>query len=156
MAQKSVSTEKGVKIYPENDTKNSDENTPEKVSENDVEILPAEGEKKAVKKASGSKKKRPKRDEHGRFIKGTSTPKSPGRPKKRKELEALVGTSCKEIKRILESTKTPDKLKFEVAKWVVEMSIGKPAQQVAIDGAALNVNTAMVVSFEGKLDEWSE
>lgn len=94
------------------------------------------------------------RGANGRFLKGNRTPKSPGRPCKSKELAALLKPSYAEIKRILHSDAS-DKVKFEVAKWVVEMNIGKPTQQV--DAKAEIDNAGVVqIKFEGELGEWSE
>ena len=94
------------------------------------------------------------RGSDGRFIKGNVPPKSTGRPCKSKELAALLKPSYSEIKRILASDAS-DKVKFEAAKWVIEMNIGKPTQQ--LDAKAQIDNAGVVeIKFEGELNEWSE
>ena len=107
-----------------------------------------QGEMKPVRKQA--------RDKNGRFVKGSTPPKSPGRPKKPKELEKLMPKSLKTIEAILNSAKTGDRLKFETAKWVIEMNIGKPSQQVDATVDAETKLSAIVLEFEGELEEWSE
>ncbi len=124
------STEKGEKIQDENEA--------------------------AVMPAQEIKKPKQKRGANGRFVKGGEKPKSPGRPKKSEELKKLLPKSLSTIEDILNSKKTGDRLKFDVAKWVVEMNIGKPAQQVDAKVEGETKLSAVVLNFEGELETWSE
>ena len=155
MNEKTVITEKGDFFESEAavsdgvfDTPKSDEKNAEITVENTTE-----------NKAKKPKKKAQKRDASGRFVPGNKPPKSTGRPKKNKELirelEKLGAKAAHEVSRILNSPKSGDKLKFEVAKWVIEMQIGKPRQQVEakVDGGVKNT---IHVEFNGELGEWSK
>lgn len=115
------------------------------------------GDESGVIDGEGKKRKKSaqKRDASGRFVKGSTPPKSPGRPRKPPELMSLMPESLKTIEEILKGDKTSDKLKFEAAKWVIEMNIGKPMQQVDASVQEKLDMSAVVLKFEGELDEWS-
>ena len=135
----------------------------EKGAEIKGEILPSEGDAPSSDTSDGAnasaqgkkKKKSPVRGPDGKFVKGTDTPKSPGRPKKPEELKKLMPEAVKTIEKILKSSKS-DKVKLDAAKWVIEMNIGKPCQMVdaSVEGKASL--SAVVLNFEGELEKWSE
>ncbi len=159
MNEKTVITEKGEFFESEAAVSEGVFDTP-KTDEKNAEIpqanIPENQSESAPKK---SKKKAQKRDENGRFVKGNKPPKSTGRPKKDRELlnelSKLGPKAAREVSRILNSPKSSDKLKFEVSKWVIEMQIGKPRQQVEakVDG---DMKNTLTVEFTGDLGEWSE
>ena len=171
MSSKTVSAEKGEKINGKKGAKKSEKKSVKKsvktmpdaevaaasandttsandtASANDIEVLPGEGEKK--------QKKCPARGSDGRFVKGSSPPKSPGRPKKPEELKKLMPSALKTIERILNSKDGSERVKLDAAKWVVEMNIGKAPQQVDANFEGHTNLSAVVLNFEGELEEWS-
>lgn len=94
------------------------------------------------------------RDKTGRFQKGVS-----GNPRGRAPLPPEFKDYAKEaparLRAICEDPKTPVRVKADIEKWFTEMYYGKSPQAIDLDGA-LNTGTAVVVRFEGKLDEWSK
>lgn len=151
MNEKTVITEKGDFFESEEAVSDGVFDIP-KSDEKNAEITSENTSKKPRKKAQ-------KRDENGRFVKGNKPPKSTGRPKKNKdllrELEKLGEKAAKTVSNILNNPKTSAKLKFDVAKWVIEMQIGKPRQQVEakVDG---EVSNKIAVEFSGELEKWSK
>ncbi len=155
MNEKTVITEKGDFFESEAAVSEGVSDTP-KSDEKNAEITGGNTSENETKKP---RKKAQKRDASGRFVPGNKPPKSTGRPKKNKELirelEKLGAKAAHEVSRILNSPKSGDKLKFEVAKWVIEMQIGKPRQQVEakVEG---EVSNTIEVEFTGDLGKWSE
>lgn len=67
------------------------------------------------------------RDASGRF---TSGYKGGGRPKKPEELKDIHKKTIPELLKIASDKKNPVKVRADVLKWLTEMDIGKPRQQV--------------------------
>ena len=67
------------------------------------------------------------RDSLGRFAPGH---KGGGRPRKPREIQDIHKKTIPELLKISNDKKTPVKVRADILKWLTEMDIGKPRQQV--------------------------
>lgn len=94
------------------------------------------------------------RDDKGRFTKGVSgNPK--GRPSLPPEFSDYARDSAKRLRKLADDPSTPTKVKADIERWFAEMYFGKAPQALDVEGN-VSQSGAMTITFEGKLEEWSE
>ena len=104
-------------------------------------------------KEPANKENTGKRDSKGRFVKGQSgNPK--GRPSLPPEFSQYARDSAKRLREIADDPGTPVKVKADIERWFAEMYFGKAPQALDVDGK-MEQQSAMTITFEGKLEEWS-
>lgn len=86
--------------------------------------------KNPIEAEEPEKKSTEGRDASGRFTKGY---KGGGRPKKPKELTDIHKYTIGELIKISKDEKVPIRVRADILKWLTEMDIGKPRQQVEAD-----------------------
>ena len=94
------------------------------------------------------------RNSKGQFKKGVSgNPK--GRPPVSDEIKQYGKDAPSRLRAIAEDPECPLKLKADIEKWFAEMTYGKAAQQVDLEGTIENTGIK-TIKFEGVLDDWSK
>lgn len=81
--------------------------------------------------------------------------KASGRPKRPAELELYAKEAPQRLRAIADDPETPPKIKVDIERFFFESVYGKASQAVALDGEVKNTG-AMLIRFEGALEEWSK
>lgn len=94
------------------------------------------------------------RNNKGQFKKGVSgNPK--GRPPVSDEIRKYGKEAPARLRAIADDPECPIKVKADIERWFAEMTYGKAAQQVDLEGTIASSGTT-TVQFEGILEDWSK